>query len=34
MYKVLEVEFILGGKMLIMINVDNKKRGKAWKCED
>ena len=34
MYRALEVEFILGGKMLIMINGENKNRGKAWKCED
>ena len=34
MDKALEVEFILSRKMLIMISVDNKKRGKAWKCED
>ena len=34
MDKALEVEFVLSRKMLIMISVDNKNRGKAWKCED
>ena len=35
MYKALKVEVysnIL--KMLIKMNSDNKKRGKAWKCEN
>ena len=34
MNKALEVKFIVSGQILIMINDDNKKRGKAWKCED
>ena len=29
MYKALEVKFIVSGQILIMINDDNKKRGKA-----
>lgn len=33
MYKALEVKFIVSGQILIMINDDNKKKGKAWKCE-
>ena len=33
MLKALEVES-WSWQMLIMINGDNKKRGKAWKCEN